>query len=55
MNSINTKKTLKMEKIDPENSEINNLIKEGFENPENYLNVNSNLIIGKIKNKISFI
>lgn len=53
MNVVNIKKTLKMEKIDPEDSEINNIIKEDFEKPENYLNINSKLIVGKIKKKLS--
>lgn len=45
-NQLNLNKTLIIAKVRPNDNEIKNLIREGFEEPQNYLKVNSNLIIG---------
>ena len=45
-NLTNRNKTLIMAKLKPEDIEINKIIKESFEDPLDYLKVNSKVVIG---------
>jgi hypothetical protein len=45
-NQLNMNKTFILTKLKPDDTEIKNSIKEGFEDPLNYLIVNPNVIIG---------
>lgn len=47
-NITNMNRTFIMAKVKPEETDINKAIKEGFEDPYNYLKLNSNVIVGKI-------
>jgi len=47
-NTTNMNRTFIMAKVKPEETDINKAIKEGFEDPYNYLKLNSNVIVGKI-------
>lgn len=43
---LNMNKTFIMTKVKPDDTELKNIIKEGFEDPQNYLKLNPDVIIG---------
>ncbi len=49
-NTTKMNKTYIFAKVKQDDEDINNAIKEGFEDPLSYLQANSNVIVGKIYN-----